>query len=75
MRSARAPPASAAPIAGFLALGAEKARKEFGDQLIVGIASGSGKNQVDEPLAEIEEPPFIAHTLEAFEQARATRGG
>jgi hypothetical protein len=33
------------------------------------IATGSGKNQVVEPLAGVGKPPRIAATLEAFEAA------
>lgn len=63
-------PASSTPAACFLSLGVEKTAKEYADQVIVGIATGSGKNQVDEPLAEIGAPPRIEATLEAFEAAR-----
>jgi len=60
-------PASASPVACFLSIGAEAARKAYGDQVIVGVATGSGKNQIDEPLAELGQPPRIAASLEAFE--------
>ncbi|MBI4183537.1 MAG: threonine synthase [Proteobacteria bacterium] len=66
-------PASAAPVACFLAMGEARARKGHGGQLIVGIASGSGKNQVDAPLAELGEPPLIEARLDAFEAARTRR--
>lgn len=62
-------PASASPVACFAAIGIEAARKTYGDQVIVGIATGSGKNQIDEPLAELGGPPRIDATLEAFEAA------
>ncbi|MSP68500.1 MAG: pyridoxal-phosphate dependent enzyme [Alphaproteobacteria bacterium] len=66
-------PASAAALAGFLAIGRERTAKEYGEQLIVAIATGSGKNQVDEPLVEIGEPPVIAADLAAFDRARSQR--
>lgn len=62
-------PASASPVACFLAIGTEAARKTYGDQMIVGVATGSGKNQIDEPLAELGQPPRIVNSLEAFEAA------
>ncbi|MEX2163037.1 MAG: threonine synthase [Sulfuricaulis sp.] len=62
-------PASATPIACFLSIGAEQARKAYGNQVIIGIATGSGKNQVDEPLAEVGRPPRIVKSLAAFEAA------
>ncbi len=66
-------PASATPAACFLALG-EKGAKEYADQVIVGIATGSGKNHVDEPLAEIGAPTRIAASVEAFEAASKAEG-
>jgi threonine synthase len=62
-------PAAAAPVACFLALGVDAARRTYGDQLIVGIATGTGKNQINAPLAELGEPHRIDKTLEAFEEA------
>jgi threonine synthase len=62
-------PAAASPVAGFLAIGAAKAKKEYGEQLIVSIATGSGKNQVDEPLAALGQPKRITNSLKAFELA------
>lgn len=62
-------PASASPVACFLSIGAETARKAYGDQVIVGIATGSGKNQIDEPLAELGQPKRIDASLVAFEAA------
>ena len=62
-------PASAAPLGCFIAMGPERTRREFGNQRIVLIATGSGKNQVVEPLAGVGKPPRIAATLEAFEAA------
>ena len=64
-------PASASPLGCFIALGAERTRREYGNQRIVLIATGSGKNQVVEPLAGVGKPPRIAATLEAFEAADA----
>jgi len=64
-------PASASPLGCFIALGADRTRREYGNQRIVLIATGSGKNQVVEPLAGVGKPPRIAATLEAFEATDA----
>lgn len=61
-------PASASPAAVLAGLDAA-AKKELAGQTLVCIGTGSGKNQVDGPLAGLPEPPFIAATLEAFEKA------
>lgn len=66
-------PASAAPVAALMGLGHDAARK-FRDQTIVVIATGSGKNQVREPLAAMPPPPRIAHTLAAFESVNPGLG-
>ncbi|MSO93083.1 MAG: threonine synthase [Rhodospirillales bacterium] len=60
-------PSSASPVACLQALGREKAKNLYGDQLIVAIGTGSGKNQVVEPLAAVGRPPRIAATLAAFD--------
>jgi len=61
-------PASASPATVLAGLeGAQK--KELAGQTIVCVGTGSGKNQVDGPLEELSEPPFIAATLEAFDRA------
>jgi threonine synthase len=69
-----AQPASAAGIAAFLELGVEETRRRFGDQRIVVIVTGTGKNQVDAPLAAIGSPPRIPPDLAAFEAALGTLG-
>jgi threonine synthase len=61
-------PASASPATVLAGLSAAQ-RKEMKDQTIVCVGTGSGKNQVSGPLEELPEPPFIAATLAAFDQA------
>lgn len=68
-------PASASPVACFLSIGLDAARKTYGDQVIVGIATGSGKNQIDEPLAELGQPQRITANLAAFEANQQQHGG
>ena len=62
-------PASSAPLGCFLAMGRERTQKEYGNQRIVLIATGTGKNQVVEPLASMGKPRRIAATMEALEAA------
>lgn len=61
-------PASASPAAVLAGLDGA-AKKDLAGQTIVCIGTGSGKNQIDGPLAALSEPPFIAAELEAFEAA------
>lgn len=61
-------PASAAPLATLS--GDNGARVKKGE-IVVTIATGSGKNQADEPLAELGESPRIASSLDALEEAEA----
>ena len=64
-------PAAAAPLAAVIADAGSTIRK---DELVVLLATGSGKNQSREPLDAIGQPPRIAANSDAIGAMLTSRG-
>ncbi len=59
-------PSSVTPIAALMGRESEPFRKEIRDQIVVWIGTGSGKNQIREPLNRYPSPPRITGGIDEF---------